>query len=95
MPGRSAITALHTMTEHDDDMLEKVTERLERRLAEECGALRVEIVAGNGSLRAEMVQGFGALRAEMIDRNTALLKWGLLYAVTQIGAVAGLFALFR
>ena len=95
MPGRSAIRALHTMTDHDDDMLERATERLERRLAQECGALRVEIVSANGSLRAELAQGFGALRAEMIDRNAALLKWGLLHAVTQIGPVAGLLALFR
>lgn len=95
MPRRSAIAALQTMTEHDDDMLERATERFERRLAEECGKLRVEIASGNGSLRAEMAQGFGALRAEMIDRNAELLKWGLVYAVTNLGLVGGLLALFR
>ena len=46
-------------------VIERVTERFERRLAQECGQLRVE-----------MVQGFGSLRAEMIERNAELLKWG-------------------
>ena len=84
MARRSALAALHTMTEPEDQLVERVTERFERRLAEECGKLRVE-----------MAHGFGSLRAEMIDRNGELLKWGLVYAVTQAGLVAALFALFR
>ena len=95
MPGRGAHAALHVMTEHDDEMLDRATERFERRLAEECGTLRVEIASLNGSLRTEMAQGFGALRSEMIHRNAELLKWGLVYAVTQTGVVAALLALFR
>ena len=95
MPGRSAVAALHVMPEDRNEMLERATERFERRLAEECGKLRAEIASANGSLRAEMAQGFGALRAEMIDRNSELLKWFLVYAVTQTGVVAGLLALFR
>jgi hypothetical protein len=95
MAGRSAHAALRVMTEHDDEMLERATERFERRLAEECGKLRVEIASANGSLRAEIAQGFGALRAEMIDRNAELLKWVLVQAAALIGVVAGLLALFR
>ena len=95
MLGRSAVAALDVMTEHHDEMLERATERIERRLAEECGKLRVEIATGNGSLRAEMAHGFGALRAEMIDRNAELLKWVLVQAAALIGVVAGLLALFR
>lgn len=95
MPGRSAVSALHVMTEHDDEMLDRATERFERRLAEECGNLRVEVASGNGSLRAELAQGFGALRAEMIDRNAELLQWVLVQAAALIGVVAGLLTLFR
>lgn len=87
--------ALHAMSEHDDEMLDRATERFERRLAEECGTLRVEIASGSGNLRAEMAQGFGALRAEMIDRNAELLKWVLVQAAALIGVVAGLLTLFR
>ena len=103
---RSAAAALQTMTDHDDDLLERAGERFERRLTEACGQLRVEMAQlkgevrtemaqGFGTLRAEMQQGFGMLRAEMIDRNATLLKWLLLYAVTQTAAIAALFRLFR
>lgn len=84
MPGRSALAALHTMPEPENQVIERATERYERRLAEECGKLRVE-----------MAHGFGSLRAEMIERNAELLKWGLVYAITQAGVVAALLALFR
>jgi hypothetical protein len=87
------------MTEHEDDIVERVTERFERRLAEECGQLRVEMATSHGALRAEMAQGFGTLRAEMIERNAELLKWALIFAVTQTGVLvsvfAALFGLFR
>ena len=84
MARRSALAALNVMTDHDDQAVEKVTERFERRLAEECGKLRVE-----------MAHGFGSLRAEMIERNAELLKWGLVYAITLAGMMAALLALFH
>ena len=77
------MAALHTMPEPEDRLIDRVTERFERRLAEECGKLRVE-----------MAHGFGSLRAEMIERNAELLKWGLIYAITLAGVIAGLLALF-
>ena len=92
---RSAGAALHVMTDREDEMLERAAERSERRLAEECGKLRVEMAQGFGALRTEMAQGFGALRAEIIDRNATLLKWLLVYAVTQIATIAALLRLFR
>ena len=81
---RSALAALHAMPEPEDQVIERVTERFERRLAEECGKLRVE-----------MAHGFGSLRAEMIERNGELSKWGLIYAVTLAGVVVASLALFR
>lgn len=123
-----AAAPLYRMTDPEDELIERVTERYERRLAEELGtirlesatasgglraemergnaglraemergdaALRVEMAHGFGAMRAEMERGFGALRAEMIDRNVTLLKWLLVYAVTQTAAIAALFRLFR
>ena len=66
------------MTDHDDATIQIVTERFERRLAEERGELRVEmaslggelrteIASLAGSLRSEMAEGFGELRAEMTE----------------------------
>ena len=72
------------MTESDDHVVMVVTERFERRLAEEGGKLRVE-----------MANGFGALRAEMIDRNAELLKWGLIFGAAQTSALGALIALLR
>jgi hypothetical protein len=83
------------MTEHDDAIIQFVTERFERRLAEESGKIRVEIADGFGRLRTEMAEGFGKLRAEMIDRNAELLKWGLLFGASQTAALAAVIVALR
>src|SRR5688572_24165698 len=91
MSARRANAALIDMTNNDNDI---VTDRFERRLAEEGGNLRVEMVTEFGKVRAEMATefgkvraemaaGFGSLRAEMSDRNAELLKWALVFGVTQ------------
>lgn len=82
MAARHALKAVSIMTSEDKEWV--TVERFERRLSEECGRLRLE-----------MVEGFGRLRAEMADRNAELLKWLLLFFVAQTGALAGLLALFR
>lgn len=99
-------------------------ERLERRLAEECGQLRAEMHDGFGQLRAEMHDGLGQLRGEMHDgfgqlraemhggfgqlraemgvlradmanQRADLMKWALLFWVTQAAAVAGIVTALR
>ena len=55
-------------------------ERLERRLSEECGETRLQVMG---------------LRAEMIDRSAELLKWLLVFFVAQTGALATLLMVFR
>jgi hypothetical protein len=106
-----------TMNDSDNDVFMIVTERFERRLADENGKLRVEmatefgkvradmatefgkvrseLATESGRLRSEMIAGFGALRAEMIDRNASLLRWILIFGVTQTAAVVGLVRLWR
>jgi len=85
MPSRGALRLVEPMNE--DDRLNVVTERFERRLAEESGKTRAEIAV----VRTEVV----GLRAEMIERNAELLKWMLGFFLAQTAAVAGLLALFR
>jgi hypothetical protein len=66
---------------NEEDELNVVTmERFERRLGDECGQLRLEIVN---------------LRSEVIDRSADLLKWLLAFFVAQTAALAALMALFR
>ena len=55
------------MTDYDDATIRVVTERLERRLAEENGQLRVEMASLGGQLRVEMANLSGELRVEMAD----------------------------
>jgi len=87
--------ALTPMTEKDNDVVLLVTERFERRVSEESGKLRVEMVTELGRVRVDMAEGFGALRAEIIDRNAALLRWLLIFGVTQTAAVVGLVQLMK
>ncbi|MDP2318286.1 MAG: hypothetical protein Q8O42_02960 [Acidobacteriota bacterium] len=95
MNARRGSAAVIDMTNHDNDVVVIVTERFERRLAEENGKLRVEMATEFGKVRAEMATGFGSLRAEMSDRNAELLKWGLVFGITQTAAIAGVVALLR
>ncbi len=79
MAGQNAFRAADLINEEDE--LNVVTmERFERRLGEECGQLRLEIVN---------------LRSEVIDRSADLLKWLLAFFVAQTAALAALMALFR
>lgn len=95
MYARHAQRSGEMMVDDTDDVIQIVTERFERRLAEENGKLRVEMATEFGKLRVEMAAGFGGLRAEMSDRNAEMLKWGLLFGATQTAALAGVIALLR
>lgn len=83
MYGRGAAKALHHMANSDSDIM-VIGERFERRMAEE-----------NGKLRVGMANGFGGLRTEMVERNAELLKWILIFGVTQTAAIAALIRLWR
>lgn len=83
---------------NDDNVNAVTAERLERRLSEECGKLRVEIGGVRlevAAVRQEMAAGFGNLRAEIADRNADLLRWLLAFLVAQTAALAAIIALFR
>lgn len=65
----------------DNDNLDVVTlERLERRLTEETGAVRMDVKD---------------LRAEMIDRQASLLRWLLGFFVAQTAALGALLSVLR
>ena len=64
-----------------DDLLEIATERFERRLSEELGALRIE-----------MVNGFAAIRQEMAAMRFDLIKWSFLFWIGQVATLGGLIA---
>jgi hypothetical protein len=47
-----------------------------------------------GGIHADMAQLRGELRAEMLRGNTALLKWILVFFVSQTAAIAAIVRLF-
>lgn len=91
MQGRNAAGALMRMTDSDNDVIVIVTARFERRLTEESSALQVAMARGFGDVRTQIAQ----LRAGMIDRNADLLKWGLVFGVSQTAAIAGIVSVLR
>ena len=52
------------MTDDDDATIRIVTERFERRVAEETGTLRVDMATQFGNMRADMATEFGKVRAD-------------------------------
>lgn len=90
------------VTERFERRLSDESGKLRVDMATEFGKVRAEMATEFGKVRAEMAVGFGdvrteiaQLRAEMIDRNADLLKWGLVFGVTQTAAIAGIVALLR
>jgi hypothetical protein len=75
---RGSIKPVDLMEESDLNVV--TLERLERRLNEECGTLRLDIAN---------------LRTEMVDRSSELLKWLLAFFVAQTAALGGLMAVLR
>ena len=66
MSSRHTLGAVAMM--HDDNINAVTAERLERRLGEECGKLRLDIGGVRlevAAVRQEMAAGFGNLRAEI------------------------------
>ena len=71
MSRRGAVTAPMRMT-HDRDPDDPVSEHFERRLSEECGALRFEMADGFGKLRVAMAEMRGELQADIAQSRGEL-----------------------
>ena len=86
------------MTDREQEqLLATATDRFERRLAEEVGAVRVTIVEQDSvtrqeiaQLRVEMTEQFADARIHSEARHQELLKWALVFWVGQAAAVAGI-----
>lgn len=78
-------TALVEMVdERRDEMLTTITDRFERRLTEECSKMRVEMNA--------LING---LRTEMAHQHAELMKWALIFWISQTAAVATIVTVLR
>ncbi len=82
---------LAAQKEWKDDVLTTATDRFERRLAEECALLRVEMAA----LRAEtstQIKGTEALlRQDFAAGRADMFRWSFVFWIGQVGTIAAIF----
>ena len=67
--------------EWSEQVLSRATDRFERRLAEEVGALRTEMHAG-----------FADIRQELATTRVEMLKWSFLFWIGQVATIAALLS---
>ncbi|MCS6924333.1 MAG: hypothetical protein NZ578_00390 [Candidatus Binatia bacterium] len=102
------VALLNEAGEYDkQSLLVLVEERFARRLSEEIGKLRGELVAEISKLREELAMEIsrlrgefsgetGKLRVDVHDLRANLIQWMFLFWIGQIGVLTGiLFAFFR
>ncbi len=70
----------------DDERMDQINDRFERRLIEETSKLRDDI----GDLRGEMREGFASVRGDMARDRFELLKWAFAFWIGQFFATAAL-----
>jgi hypothetical protein len=78
-------------SEHRDwseHVLTTASDRFERRLAQELGAMRTDI-------NAALSDGLTAIRQETAVARLEMLKWSFVFWIGQVAAVAGLLAFMR
>jgi hypothetical protein len=68
-----------------EDVLSVSAERFERRLAEEIGALRIDMAKEFAAIRVEMASLAWSTRADV-------LKWSFLFWIGQFAAITGMMA---
>jgi len=77
----------------DEDLIEQMSDRFERRLLEETSKLDAKIsdvrleLAG---VRSEIREGFASFRADMVSDRFELLKWAFAFWIGQFFATAAL-----
>jgi len=84
--GADGMAELHTVVndagrQWKEDVLAITAERFERRLAEEIGALRVD-----------MAKEFAVTRADLAETRVSLFKWSFVFWIGQVAAVTGMMA---
>jgi hypothetical protein len=87
-----------------EEMLTIAAERFNHRLADEIGALRLDMAKEFAAVRVESAKEFAAvrgemaamgagLRTEMAETRFTMLKWAFLFWVGQVAATTGIVAM--
>jgi hypothetical protein len=96
--GDEAMGGLHTFVEDarrewKHEVLTLATERFDRRLGEDIGALRLDMAKEFAAVRMEMASMKTDLRTEMAETRFSMLKWAFVFWIGQFAAVSAMMAL--
>lgn len=84
----SAPCANDARREWKNEVLTLATERFDRRLGEEIGALRHEMAREFATVRIETAKQFADMRVELAAKQVSLLKGSFVFWVGQLAASA-------
>ena len=77
------------LVEWKKDVLETAADRFERRLSEELGATRIEVVREFASVRSDIA----GLRVDMTRMQSSLLRWMFVFWIGQFAVMLTLVGL--
>ena len=79
-----------------DQTLHLAFERFDRRLAEECSAIRVEMAESQARIRVdvskELHEGLAGVRTEIAAVRVDLIKWSFLFWIGQVAVMIGVIS---
>ena len=75
-----------------EEVLTVAAERFDRRLAEEIGALRLDMAKEFAAVRIESAKEFATIRVDLAETRAGLLKWCFIFWIGQFAAISGMMA---
>jgi aspartyl-tRNA synthetase len=99
--GAEALTDMvFTAAQHwRDDVLNALENRFDKRLTQEIGALRADVITLESRFEKRLTQEITALRVDVTKDLAAMrvenLRWSFVFWISQLGAMAGLLSYFK
>jgi hypothetical protein len=95
--GNEAMADLQTFVENagrqaKEEMLSVAGERFERRLADEVGALRIDMAKEFADVKVALACTRADVKAELALSRAEVLKWSFLFWIGQVAAVGAVLA---
>ncbi|MFQ5636780.1 MAG: LA_3696 family protein [bacterium] len=85
-----------SQADQQNNILQFVEEKFERRLTEEISKTRVELISLISETKSELISLISEIKSEMATTKSDLIKWMFIFWVGQFGMILGvLFAFFK
>jgi len=97
--GDEAVDALvrlinQSQGEQENNVVEFVGDKFERRLTEEIAQVNVNIFEVEKRFDSRLSEEIAKVRVELAATRADLLKWMLIFSIGQVGVIVGLVLLF-